>query len=69
MTVSEQVHAEEELNRKLSQYAGRWVAVIDHDVVQNAIAWDELVEQLTIHQREQAELFYVSDPPGALHLY
>lgn len=69
MTVAEQVHAEEELSRKLFQYAGRWVAVIDHDVIRDANTWDELLEQLDEWERERAELFHVSEHPDALHLY
>lgn len=69
VTVAEQVHAEEELSRQLFQYAGKWVAVIDHDVVQDAATWDELLERLDERQRERAELFHVSEHPDALHLY
>ena len=69
MTVAEKVHAEKELSTRLLKYAGRWVAVIDYDVVQDAATWGDLLERLDGEQRERAELFHVSEHPDALHLY
>jgi hypothetical protein len=69
MTVAEKVHAEKELRTKLLKYAGRWVAVIDYDVVQDSARWSDLLERLDEGQRESAELFYVSKHPDALHVY
>jgi Family of unknown function (DUF5678) len=69
MKVADKIQAEELLGRQLRRYAGRWVAVIDYAVVQDAPTWDELLERLNEEQRERAELFYVSEHPDAINLY
>lgn len=42
--LQEQVRAELLLSRRLADFKGRWVAVRDHDVVEDADSLDELVE-------------------------
>jgi hypothetical protein len=69
MTVADQLHAEDALSDQLDNYAGSWVAVVSHAVVQSAETWDQLLERLNPSQRERAEIFHVSEHPGALHLY
>jgi hypothetical protein len=67
--VAAEIHAEELLSRELFKYAGRWVAVIDYDIVQDGATWDELLERLDEEQRGRAELFHVSEHPDAINLY
>jgi hypothetical protein len=67
--LADELVAERALSDTLSDYAGRWVAVIDHVVVKDAKTWDELIDRLDESQRERAETFHVSEHPGALHLY
>jgi Family of unknown function (DUF5678) len=70
MKVADKTHLEQELlGRKLLPYVGRWVAVIDRTVVQDAATWDELLERLTEKQKEEAEVFHVSERPDATNLY
>jgi hypothetical protein len=53
MTVAEQISAEEALAHKLAQYAGRWVAVRDHDIVADADSLEEL--EALLEQLEENE--------------
>lgn len=69
VTVAEQVRSEQRLSSKLLDYAGKWVAVIDFDVVESAATWDELLERLDTEQRERAEVFHVAEHPDAINLY
>lgn len=68
MTVAEQVRAEETLGRALVQYAGRWVAVVDHAVIQDAETLDGLLEHIK-GQEEQAQVFRVPENPDAACFY
>jgi Family of unknown function (DUF5678) len=60
MTVAERIQAEESLRDTLRQYAGEWVAVIDHNVVASAPRLEELLEQVA-GQAEQVEVFQVAE--------
>jgi hypothetical protein len=44
--LQEQVRAEVRLGRLLAQYRGRWVAVRNHEVVEDADTLDELVDRV-----------------------
>jgi hypothetical protein len=68
MTVAEQVRAEEFLGQELFQYAGRWVAVVDHAVIQDADTLDELLERIE-GQEEQAQVFRVPENPSVACFY
>jgi hypothetical protein len=68
MTVAEQVRAEETLGRALFQYAGKWVAVVDHAVIQDADTLDGLLERIE-GKEEQAEVFRVPENPDAACFY
>ena len=68
MTVAEQVRAEEALGRVLSQYAGQWVAVVDHAVIQHADTLDGLLERIK-GPEEEAEVFRVPENPDVACFY
>jgi hypothetical protein len=68
MTVAEQVRAEERLNDQLEQYAGRWVAVLEHEVAAHAETLDELLEQIEAKEIE-AEVFRVAEDSHAVSFY
>jgi hypothetical protein len=44
--LQEQVQAEVQLSRRLAGFKGRWVAVRNHEVVDDAKTLDELVERV-----------------------
>jgi Family of unknown function (DUF5678) len=44
--LQEQVRAEVRLSRRLAEYKGRWVAVRNHEVVDDAGTLDELVDRV-----------------------
>jgi hypothetical protein len=44
--LQEQVRAEVRLSRLLAQYRGKWVAVRNHEVVEDADTLDELVDRV-----------------------
>ena len=70
MSVAERVEAESNLSSRLVQYAGKWVAVIDFEVVHKADTWDELLDLLNeAGQREVARVIHVPTHPGAINLY
>jgi hypothetical protein len=64
MTVAEQVQAEERLGDTLDQYAGKWVAVRDHAVVDVADTLEALLEQ--IEATEEIEVFQVAEDRHAV---
>lgn len=62
MSVEDQIQAEETLGFELVQYAGRWVAVVDHKVVASEETLGTLVDGLN-GQRDTAEIFQVPCGP------
>lgn len=62
MGIQEHVRAEEDLGVALIQYAGRWVAVQDHQVVDDDESLGCLVDRLN-GLRETAEIFRVQEEP------
>jgi hypothetical protein len=44
--LQEQVRAEVQLSRRLADFKGKWVAVRNHEVVDDADTLDELVERV-----------------------
>ena len=62
LSTQEQVRAEEDLGAELIQYAGRWVAVQDHRVVDDDEQLGCLVDRLN-GQRSTAEIFRVQEGP------
>ena len=70
MTVAEQVQAEESLGRALVQYAGRWVAIRDHEVVCDAETLRDLLAAIETQDtgaidRGIDRIFEVSEHPSA----
>lgn len=63
LSTHESVMAEEALGVDLIQYAGRWVAVQDHRVVDDDEILGRLVDRLN-GQRETAEIFRVRERPS-----
>jgi hypothetical protein len=62
MTVAAQVAAEEKLSEVLRQFAGRWVAVRNHEVVANAETLQEL--RLLVGDDAVDAVFEVPDETG-----
>lgn len=60
LSTQEHVKAEEDLGVDLIQYAGRWVAVQDHRVVDDDEQLGCLVDRLN-GQRSTAEIFRVQE--------
>lgn len=60
MSMAEQMRAEEAFGLELIQYAGRWVAVQDHEVVDNDENLGCLVDRLN-GQRDTASIFKVRE--------
>jgi hypothetical protein len=67
VTVAEQIVAETELNDRLAEYAGRWVAVRDHEIVAVADTLKELLDQ--IQDSSQVEVLQVADDPHVACFY
>jgi putative hemolysin len=65
MTIAEQISAEEALAATLDQYAGRWVAVCNHVVVNDDETLEGLLEQIAAEQQEDVEVFQVAVDPHA----
>lgn len=65
MTVAEQIAAEEKLGDVLGQYAGKWVAVEDHQVVASADSLEQLLEQIPEHEVSQVEVFQAAEDSSA----
>jgi hypothetical protein len=63
VSVQDQVKAEEGLGVDLIEYAGHWVAVQDHQVVDHDESLRPLVDRLN-GQRETVEIFKVRDKPS-----
>jgi hypothetical protein len=63
LSIQEQVRAEETLGVDLIEYAGRWVAVQDHRVVDDDENLGRLVDRLN-GQRETAAIFKVRERPN-----
>jgi len=66
MSIQERVRAEEELGLKLVQYAGRWVAVEDHDVIADETNLESLLGRRD-GQRATARIFQVPTGPASRH--
>lgn len=66
LSIEQQVRAEEKLGLDLIQYAGRWVAVEDHEVIADDERLGSLVERLN-GQRDTARIFQV--PAGSTSQY
>lgn len=68
-TLRQQIAAEAELAERLREYAGKWVAVRNHEVVVHAPTLEELMEK--VHgtgQEASVEVFEVSDGPESVLL-
>jgi hypothetical protein len=65
MTVGEQVEAERHLSESLEQYAGQWIAVVDHDVQGSADSLNDLLEQIPKETLAHATVFQVPEDGGA----
>lgn len=63
LSIEERVRAEQSLGVDLIEYAGRWVAVQDHRVVDDDENLGRLVDRLN-GQRETAEIFRVRERPN-----
>ena len=63
MTVAEQIAAETELNDRLAEYAGRWVALRDHKIVAVADTLKDLQDSTEI------EVVQVADDPHVACFY
>jgi hypothetical protein len=63
LSIDERVKAEERLGVDLIEYAGRWVAVQDHRVVDDDDQLERLVDRLN-GQRETAAIFKVRERPN-----
>jgi hypothetical protein len=62
MTVAEQVQAERELGETLADFAGKWVAVRDYEVMASADSLGGLLEQIEGEpQGEETTVFQVQD--------
>jgi Family of unknown function (DUF5678) len=57
------------LAEALLGYAGRWVAIIDHVVVQDAATLDDLLDRLDQRQRDRARILRVAEHPKAVCFY
>jgi hypothetical protein len=64
MTVAEQVSAEEALGATLERFAGRWVAVENHLVIDDDETLEGLLEKIT-ECSEDVEVFQVAVDPHA----
>jgi len=67
VTVAEQIAAETELNDRLAQYAGRWVAVRDRDIVADSDSLKGLHDQ--IEDSSEVEVLQVADDPHVACFY
>jgi hypothetical protein len=66
MTVAEIVQAEKELGTQLEEFAGKWVATCDFEVVAHADTLGELLEQVESQGlQEKATVRQVPQHPGA----
>jgi hypothetical protein len=66
MTVAEIVQAEKELGARLEEFAGKWVATLDFEVVAHADTLEELLEQVESEGiAEGATILQVPEHPGA----
>lgn len=64
-SIEERVEAEERLGVNLIEYAGRWVAVQNHQVVDDDANLGRLVDRLN-GQRETAAVFRVRERPNPI---
>ena len=60
MTVADQIKSEERLAEALGEYAGKWVAVKDFEVVAHAPALEDLLDQITGKETE-VEVFQAAE--------
>ena len=67
MTVAEQIAAETELNDRLAEYAGRWVALRDHKIAAVADTLKDLHAQ--IQDSTEIEVVQVADDPDVACFY
>ena len=67
MTVAEQIAAETELNDRLADYAGRWVALRDHTIVADASTLKDL--HALIQDSAEIEVIQVADDPHVACFY
>lgn len=65
MTVAELVEAEKKLGDDLMNYAGRWVAVNEQQVVADADTLKALLEQIESQGIEVEAVLEVAQDPGA----
>jgi hypothetical protein len=67
MTIAEQISAEEALANTLTQYAGQWVAVCNHEVIEAALTLEELESLLEQSEEDtsEVEVFEVAEDPHA----
>jgi hypothetical protein len=67
VTVAQQLEAETELNDRLAEYAGRWVALRDHKIVADAATLKDLHGQ--IKDSSEIEIVQVADDPHVACFY
>ena len=63
-TIDQQVAAEQRLAARLGEYAGKWIAVRDHDVVRSANTLDDLFDGLG--ETEVEGVFRVPEGKGTV---
>lgn len=63
----QQISAERELSEQLLQFAGKWVAVSNHEIVAHAATLEQLMEIVSgTNEEEAVEVFEVSPDPNAV---
>jgi len=67
VTVAERIVAETELNDRLAAYAGRWVALRDHEIVADAGSLKDLHAE--IEDSTEIEVVQVADDPHLACFY
>ena len=65
MTLAEHVAAEKRFGDLLAEYADRWVAVRDHQVVVSADSLEELIEQIEEQDTSRIDVFHVAEDSSA----
>jgi hypothetical protein len=65
MSVAEAVSAEEALALTLDEFAGRWVAILEHEVVADAATLPQLLSESVVEEQD-VEIFRVADDPHAI---
>jgi hypothetical protein len=69
MTVAEHIEAEQSLADRLADYAGEWVAVVEHAVEAHASTLEALLEQIQGQEQSDIEVFRVPEDPHVACFY